>query len=77
MTEEDARIIAERFVKERSLDKCSFEAVRRIKENGPNGCNEWVVQFRFDDDEDGGYCNNRAIVIIDDVTGKPKIFESL
>ena len=80
MTEQQVRQIAQKYVSDNSLDKCSIEAVRRTKrseiEQSTDG-DEWVVQFRFDCDEEEGVFANRAIVIIDDATGEPHFLENL
>jgi hypothetical protein len=80
MTEEDVRIIAERFVGENSLDKCSIETVRQSRRSGDDEAiarDEWIVQFRFDCNDEEGVFANRAIVIVDDATGEPQFLENL
>ena len=82
MTEEQVRQIAQQYVFDNSLDKCSIEAVRRTNrseiEHPITKGDEWVVQFRFDDcNEEEGVFANPAIVIIDDATGEPQLLESL
>ena len=81
MTEEQVRQIAQQFVADSSLEKCTIEAVRQLrrsKEDGPkNGeCVDWVVQLRSNCDDEAEM-PDWYIVFIDDKTGEPRFFETL
>lgn len=81
MTEQQVRLIAQQYVSDNSLDKCSIEAVRRFNrveiEHPTTEGDEWVVQFRFDYDLEEGVFANQLLVIIDDATGEPHFLENL
>jgi hypothetical protein len=79
MTEEEVRQIAQEFVVNQGLGKCSVISVRRFcRADIPNPStigDEWVIQFQFEND--GTYAPECALVIVDDATGEPTPFETL
>lgn len=81
MTEDQVRQIAQQYVIDKALDKCSIVAVRRFKRSECSRpttfSDEWIVQFSFDVNEDDGVFSNPALVVIDDFTGEPHLFETL
>ena len=81
MTEDQVIQIAQQYVIDNSLDKCSFEAVRRFKQGEipePTTIGDkWVVQFRIEENEDEGISGIRTLVIVDDATGEPQFFETM
>lgn len=81
ITEEQARQIAQQFVADNSLEKCTIEAVLQLSRSENDDpkigeCVDWVVHFRSicDDEDEMPYW---YIVVIDDKTGEPRFFETL
>jgi hypothetical protein len=81
VTEDQAKRIAFDFVAKSNLDPCEFDSIQRFSQSSlgiPNSTNdEWVVRFTFELPEDVACSTELAIVLVDDATGEPRLFESL
>lgn len=79
MTKDQVQRIAEQFVADQSLSSCKVVSVYRSAGSAAGHTaaigGEWMVQFVFDCDED--VSASYALVVVDDVTGKPQLIEGL
>lgn len=81
MTEDQAKRIAFDFVATANLDRCDFDSIQRFPKSSlepttPGG-DEWVVRFVFELPHDVACSTEMAIVLVDDASGEPRLFESL
>jgi hypothetical protein len=81
MSENDVKRIACDFVAHSRLDPCKLASVRRFArseiQHAETDGDEWVVQFAFDPANGEEYSQDIAIVVVDDVTGQARLFETL
>ncbi len=81
MTENQAKQIAFDFVAKSNLDPCEFDSIQRFPKSSletttPSG-DEWVVRFVFELPDDVACSTEMAIVLVDDASGEPRLFDSL
>jgi hypothetical protein len=81
VTEDQAKQIAFDFVAKSNLDPCEFDSIQRFSksslETTTPGGDEWVVRFVFELPDDVACSTEVAIVLVDDASGEPRLFDSL
>jgi hypothetical protein len=81
VTEDQAKRIALDFVAKSNLDRCEFDSIQRLPKSSleatTQGGDEWIVRFVFELPDDVACSTEMAMVLVDDASGEPRLFDSL